>query len=235
MQGENNYQGDCDGIAGLDVDLRVTENGRTTVRSDDDDDDETLDGMDFSILAGARTLGNTVDPMQAMNTIDVNYTDGTIGSVPSSIVDSRATEQASDRSEDAVVDEKSMQSMTQSSNSESQSPNLQQQQQSQGFQPLLPLPEHPTRQRSAPRAIPNSKPPTTQGIQTQSTGPPVSQPSSAGSTASAFLNNLIDPAASTFNNTQVSRTPPSQIATSYEANHFGKRARSGVSLRETIP
>lgn len=92
---------------------------------------------------------------------------------------------------------------------------------------LLPLPEHSERERSAPRAIPNAK---AASAHNQSMAPPPpSLPSSAGSTASTFLNNLMDPAASTFNRTQFSHTPPNQVATSYEASHFGKRARSGVS------
>jgi len=94
---------------------------------------------------------------------------------------------------------------------------------------LLPLPENTTVSKSAPRAIPivsNSM------VQNQPVAPPpVSQPSSAGSTASAFLNNLMDPAASTFNSTMFSHTPPSTISTSYEVSHFAKRARSGVSRR----
>ena len=105
----------------------------------------------------------------------------------------------------------------------------QHQQQFEAFQSLLPLPEHPTRQRSAPRAIPISKPPSSVAQTQFTTGHSASQPSSAGSTASTFLNNLLDPAASTFTGTQISHTPPDQIATSYEVSHFGKRARSGVS------
>lgn len=93
--------------------------------------------------------------------------------------------------------------------------------------PLLPFPEHTTSHKSAPRAIPNAQ---TSAAQNQTMAPPPSsQPSSAGSTASAFLNNLMDPAASTFNSTQYSHTPPNQVSTSYEVSHFGKRARSGVS------
>jgi hypothetical protein len=96
--------------------------------------------------------------------------------------------------------------------------------------PLIPLPEHPTRQKSAPRAIPNAH---NFAVPHLSMAPPTaSQPSSAGSTASAFLNNLMDPAASTFSNNRFSHTPPNQAATSYEASHFGKRARSGVSENE---
>ena len=93
--------------------------------------------------------------------------------------------------------------------------------------PLLPFPEHHlTSQKSAPRAIPKAQSLT---VPNQGMAPPsASQPSSAGSTASAFLNNLMDPAASTFNSTHFSHTPPSQISTSYEASHFAKRARSGV-------
>jgi hypothetical protein len=86
------------------------------------------------------------------------------------------------------------------------------------YHSLVPLPEQVQRQRSAPRAIPSS----TKVISTHH--PPIgSQPSSAGSTGSAFLNNI-------FNNGHLSHTPPTHVSTSYESSHFGKRARSGVSI-----
>ena len=83
--------------------------------------------------------------------------------------------------------------------------------------------------RSAPRAIP--KPTGTPNPPQQPSSLP-SQPNSAGSSGSAFLSNILNPTASTFNNTQLSHTPPTHISTSYEASHFGKRARSGVSFKK---
>lgn len=231
MEDEHKYQDDYDGMSGLEVDFRVTESGRTTLNNDDDD---TLDGMDFSMLGSARALGNTDRSMQTVNTIDTNYTEGTIGTATSSILDSRSTDKPSDRSgESSTPDEKLAPMGTRSSSKKNQHADREQkqpQQQQQGFQPLLPLPEHATRQRSAPRAIPKAA--ASQTSQALNLGPSASQPSSAGSTASTFLNNLLDPAATTFNNTHMSHTPPNQISTSYEASHFGKRARSGVSVMQ---
>ena len=54
---------------------------------------------------------------------------------------------------------------------------------------------------------------------------PPSQASSQGSSGSNFLSSVLNPTASTFNNTQLSHTPPA--ASSFEASHFGKRMRSG--------
>jgi hypothetical protein len=72
-----------------------------------------------------------------------------------------------------------------------------------------------------PRPIPVPKGQLKQsGMQSQS------QASSQGSSGSAFLSSVLNPTASTFNNTQLSHTPPT-FGTSYEASHFGKRARSG--------
>lgn len=201
MEAERKFHDDFD----IDDDFRVTvtESGQTAVHNSDASD--PLDDMDFSILASGRT----------METIDR----------PAGKSDRLGLRESSSKDASSDLDSQSHIKKNQSIDQRQR-----QQHQSESFQPLLPLPDHPTRPRSAPRAIPNSKPPTAQ-TQTQGTtvDPPASRPSSAGSTASAFLNNLLDPAASTFNNTQISHTPPNQIATSYEASHFGKRARSGVS------
>jgi hypothetical protein len=89
---------------------------------------------------------------------------------------------------------------------------------------LVPLPEQVQRQRSASRAIPSP----TKVIPTNHHPSIGSQPSSAGSTGSAFLNNILNPG-SAFNNAHLSHTPPTHVSTSYEVSHFGKRARSGVS------
>eukprot|EP00980_Cylindrotheca_fusiformis_P017609 scaffold5517_cov135-Cylindrotheca_fusiformis.AAC.39 len=92
---------------------------------------------------------------------------------------------------------------------------------------LVPLPEQVLRQHSAPRAIPFA----TKSVPTNFPNHG-SQPSSAGSTASAFLNNILNPA-SAFNNGPLSHTPPTSVSTSYETSHFGKRPRSG-SISERL-
>ncbi len=211
-EGDRKFHDDYDGMNDMsDVDIGITENGQVAFEHSDDDDDDSLDGLNFSVPANDRTLGSTEQSIATTDTIDTSYTDGAMVSVGS---DSHSVNKASkDRS--SSMDSKS-------SNRTTQSPDRKQ----QSFQSLLPMPEHPTRQRSAPRAIP--KPPQSQN-QPFMSAHPASQPSSAGSTASTFLNNLLDPAASTFNNSFMSHTPPTHIATSYEASHFGKRARSGVS------
>lgn len=59
---------------------------------------------------------------------------------------------------------------------------------------------------------------------------PQSAGSSHGSTGSGFLSSVLNPAGSTFHNnnySMLSHTPPTALGTSYEASHFGKRARSG--------
>ena len=88
--------------------------------------------------------------------------------------------------------------------------------------PPPPKPRHDHYTRSSPRAIPSKKP--------SVEAPP--QASSAGSTGSNFMNNILNSTGGTFNNTQMSHTPPTQASTSYEASHFGKRQRSGVSLNQ---
>ena len=112
------------------------------------------------------------------------------------------------------------------------------------FEPLQPLPGKQARRTtrsSAPRPIPNA----TSNAQQQSD----SRTSSiAGSPESGlFINSNIDPTTSTstaqyaaaasgadFSVQQLSHTPPTNVATSYEADHFGKRARAGVSIAETL-
>lgn len=91
-------------------------------------------------------------------------------------------------------------------------------------QPSLSLSGQLEPQRSAPRAIPASLKQSIDYPQTSG-----SRSSSAGSTGTAFLNNILNPA-STFNSTQLSHTPPTHVSTSYEVSHFGKRPRSGVSF-----
>jgi hypothetical protein len=86
--------------------------------------------------------------------------------------------------------------------------------------------------RSIPVPAPNKNyPPLMQQHQQ-----PQSQGSSQGSSGSAFLSSVLNPTGSTFagnymNSQQqhqlLSHTPPTALGTSYEASHFGKRARSG--------
>eukprot|EP00934_Nitzschia_sp_Nitz4_P003332 Nitzschia sp. Nitz4//scaffold22_size323478//139495//141458//NITZ4_000531-RA/size323478-augustus-gene-0.198-mRNA-1//1//CDS//3329543007//3322//frame0 len=215
-----NEYGSTDGDDDFDVNFTVTESGRTVQNLEGDD----MDDMDFSIIASARTLGNTDRSMATVGTIDTNYTECSIGTVSPSILDSQSAERMnSDRSN------KSKDSKSNATARPPESEATPQQSNQQHFQPLLPLPEHPTTTRSAPRAI--QKPPAPHNP--SALGPLPSQPGSAGSTASSFLNNITDPAASTFNNTHMSHTPPNHLATSYEASHFGKRARAG-SISERL-
>ena len=200
--------------ADFDIDFGVTESGRTMVLGKYAGDDGTFDDMEFSITP--TTAGN-VQSERSMGTIGTIGTigDSTVGSISSSIMDST-------RSAAIKEEEQSLQTQSHGQNATSGD--------QQTFQPLVPLPEHNQRQRSAPRAIPSSDSQTTPSA----LGHPQSQASSAGSSGSAFLNNILNPAGATFNNTQMSHTPPTHISTSYEASHFGKRARSGVSY-ELIP
>ena len=87
--------------------------------------------------------------------------------------------------------------------------------------PVVPQNKNVIRQTSAAKArpipVPQGQPSAVQ---------PQSQASSQGSSGSAFLSSVLNPTASTFNNTQLSHTPPT-LGSSYETSHFGKRARSG--------
>ena len=200
----------------VDLDFSMTESGRTVAQvvvsagkyaGVFERDEESSDGMDFSITSSGRTVEHWNQHL----------------SERSAGVISIMTIEESGEDNDGNADNLSTASSARSPPKEA--PQQPQQEQPQQFQPLLPLPEHPQKQKSQPRAIPTSTqvvPPSILGA------PPSSQPSSVGSSGSAFFNNLLSPAASTFNNTQLSHTPPNHIATSYEASHFGKRARSGV-------
>lgn len=194
------------------VDFAVTSSGRTTLRDGATDTD--LDGMDFSVLTSGRSIMNTDRSAMTVGTIDTNFTAESLTSVSPEMLEDMADTSAFSRNQQPTTNS--------SLNLKEHSGRVPSNQQPPPFHQLLPLPEHPTRERSAPLAIPPSHVPVTQNLA-------VSQPSSAGSTASGFLNSLIDPAASTFNSTHISHTPPTHMASSYEASHFGKRARSGVS------
>jgi hypothetical protein len=208
--------------ADFDIDFGVTESERTMILGKYGGvDDDTFDDMEFSISNSGRSTpisnsgrntetGNVTMSERSMNTI------GTIGSIDSSIsasiMDSTRSVPGNKSREKEPPAASQTQATTQNSSSTDQQP----------FQPLLPLPEHP--RRSAPRAIPRAAaaaqivPP-----QQSALG---SQPNSAGSSGSAFLNNILN------HNMQMSHTPPTHISTSYEVSHFGKRRRSGVSLRK---
>lgn len=86
--------------------------------------------------------------------------------------------------------------------------------------PPAPLPPAgmTTRRRSAARAIP--VPQTAQGQ-----GPQASLPSSQDSTGSGFISGIMN------QQTALSHTPPTNLGSSYELQHFGKRPRSGVSQK----
>jgi hypothetical protein len=107
-------------------------------------------------------------------------------------------------------------------------------------------PHHPSGMpRSRPVSIPQPSssyqqqqhaPMTTSSTSAAAASGTVSQASSAGSSGSAFLNNILNPAATTTNTgfTIMAHTPPTYIATSYEASHFGKRPRANVSILSSI-
>jgi hypothetical protein len=78
-----------------------------------------------------------------------------------------------------------------------------------------------TVQRSVAKAIPTGKPSAAQQ-------PPSSQPSSMGSSGSGFISGMMNSGSS--GTGLLSHTPPTQFGTSYEAQHFGKRPRAGVSV-----
>ena len=200
-----------------DIDFEITESGRTTVGNyDGPSEDDDFDGMEFSI---SNATGR-VNTDRSMNTI------ATIGTIDTE----NSIEPACQEFMDIATSTRSTSSYTEGESEEGggQAPDKTQTTSSpeHHFQPLQPLPEHPERRRSAPRAIPKGQVSQSQQSTHGATTP--SQPNSAGSSGSAFLNNILNTAASTFNNAQISHTPPTQISTSYEASHFGKRARSGV-------
>mmetsp|Transcript_123897 Transcript_123897/g.185191 ORF Transcript_123897/g.185191 Transcript_123897/m.185191 type:complete len:617 (+) Transcript_123897:470-2320(+) len=203
-----------------DFDFEITESGRTTIGKSAAGVDDDFDGMEFSI---SNTTGrvNTDRSMNTIGTIGTIDTENSIEPAGSEFMDVTA----STRHADAAAEEESDRSDSQPAphSQTTASPE-------HSFQPLLPLPEHLERRKSAPRAIPqgqSAQPPQS------ALGAPLSQPSSAGSSGSAFLNNILNSAATTFNNTHISHTPPTHISTSYEASHFGKRQRSG-SISERL-
>lgn len=191
----------------------------------EDGSDSELD-IDFLITESGRTVTHmVVEQYGSLDQVD----ESPLADMEFSVTNSGRTaanfnNQLSERSGASTISNGSEndQSATDAKNKGTSIPsNAQQNQQGQPFQPLLPLPEH--RQRSAPRAIPSAP---QQVVPPPMSGPP-SQPNSAGSTGSSFLNNLLAPGMP--NNAQLSHTPPTHFATSYEASHFAKRPRSGVS------
>jgi hypothetical protein len=193
----------------------------------EEESDSELD-IDFLITESGRTVTHmVVEQYGSLDQVDESPLAGMEFSVPNSgRTGENFNNQPSERSGASTVSDESGndQRTTNAKNKGTSIPsNAQQNQHRQQFQPLLPLPEH--RQRSAPRAIPSAP---QQVVPPPIMGPP-SQPNSAGSTGSAFLNNLLTPTGYMSNNAQLSHTPPTHLATSYEASHFAKRPRSGVS------
>ena len=86
---------------------------------------------------------------------------------------------------------------------------------------IIPIPPTTTTAKSPARAIPQPK--------QQPNSATSSHPGSQESSGSSFLSGILNPSATTFNNNQLSHTPPTALGTSYENSHFGKRQRSGVS------
>jgi hypothetical protein len=192
----------------------------------EDESDSELD-IDFLITESGRTVAHmVVEQYGSLDQIDESpLTDMEFSVTSSGRTVANFNNQISERSGASTISNGSEYDprATNAKHKETSLPsNVLQNQQGQQFQPLLPLPEH--RQRSAPRAIPSAP---KQVVPPPTAGPP-SQPNSAGSTGSSFLNNLLAPAGMP-NNAQLSHTPPTQFATSYESSHFAKRPRSGVS------
>jgi len=87
---------------------------------------------------------------------------------------------------------------------------------------------------SAHRSIPVPKPPlhashSHHGVPShqQYAAATASQPSSHGSSGSAFLSSVLNTTHTASTGLLLSHTPPTTLGTSYETSHFGKRARSG--------
>jgi hypothetical protein len=219
----------------LDIDFSFTESGRTVAHmvveqygSLDQVDESPLDDMEFSVTSSDRTVEHVNSQLSERSGAST-ISNGSDNNDQRAAAAAAATH-AKDRGTSNYSSNLSS-SISNSNNASLNASNAQQHhQQGHPFQPLLPLPEH--RQRSAPRAIPSAAP-QQQVVPPPILGPP-SLPNSAGSTGSAFLNNLLSPAASTFSNTHLSHTPPTHMATSYEASHFAKRARSGVSQSQVF-
>lgn len=80
------------------------------------------------------------------------------------------------------------------------------------------LPTKPAQQRSAAKAIPKPNVPSSSGMAM------ASQPSSQGSSGSGFISGIMNPGGGSG---LLSHTPPTNLGTSYEVQHFGKRPRAG--------
>jgi len=170
--------------------------------ADDDDDDDALD-IDFSVTESGRTVAHLADEMDVSLTTSGRMVDPMLG----------LTE---DEREELV---------------KSFAPNKPAEQQLLPHTPATKqtyqVPLNGTIQGAA-RAIPVPAPNNNYQQQSQQYHPqPSSQASSQGSSGSAFLSSVLNPTATTFGNSHLSHTPPTALGTSYEASHFGKRARAG--------
>jgi hypothetical protein len=111
------------------------------------------------------------------------------------------------------------------------------------FQPLQPLSETkklPQSTRTLKFHVKARPAPVVTSASIQSTAEDSSHANSAaGSPENGLMNNMVDPVAATAtappaaakrsNAVHLSHTPPANVPSSYEASHFGKRPRSGVS------
>ena len=271
-----------------DIDIRISDSGRTMILDKNNDDDEvdgTLGDMDFG--GGVDGEDNdtihikserSIPTIGTLNSADMatiterslhdtfntntersNATMGTIdtigtadGSVSSSILDTKQPAAAtvppttSHSSCIDVDDDEGAKISAPASDIK--------------FQPLQPLPGSPssssfkTRRRSSPRKIPNgsSSSTTTAGAAaaaSASASAATSSSAAAESPENGFMHNMVDPVATATTSarlpagsssnpqqqqqqqqSQLSHTPPTDVSTSYETSHFGKRARAGVSI-----
>ena len=243
----------------LDIDFAITESGRTTVGGlaagalDDMDFSVCSSGRTIE-----NVYNSWATTTERSGVIGMSERSGLASLGENSILTAGASSNADDDDDDSAIvrpmDTSSMrgaqleqlqqQIQQQQQEDEKGQPQQQpQQQQELGYSdavlqaPHLPQFQnqpfnHSQQARSQPMAIPKPSTPQLVPASLLSSGrgsAPPSQPSSVGSSGSNFLNNIITPSATTFNNTQISHTPPTHLATSYEASHFGKRRRADVS------
>jgi hypothetical protein len=193
---------------------------KSTVKSKLDGDDTRLSGIS---RAEERIMNNTESGLQIP---------GSGNSSLRSLEDMKIAATGGDKKEDFSDDEE---------NSRISAPST-----AMEFQPLLPISEakqapEPTRRL---RSHTRGEIPALPKLSSQTV---VAQDSSRASSAAAspvngFMNNMPDPVAATAGVSsmaaslsasskanQLSHTPPTNAASSYETSHFGKRPRSGVS------
>jgi hypothetical protein len=226
----------------FDVDFSITESGRTITHSlaGKQVDKFNLDDMDFSVTSS----GRTIEYMNLNSERSANWfsersagSGGSSGNIkigdstvkdtntPSMSLDFASNIQSDQSSAPTAPAPDSSPQQTYSSREHAlpQFPSQRIKTEEQQYQQ-----EEQQQQRSAPVTIPKAR-----QVVPSPAQPPSPQPqsNSAGSTGSSFLTTIMNQGAgSTFNHPLLSHTPPTHAATSYEASHFGKRARSGVSL-----